>query len=439
MTDREHRPAGPWVRFYEALTGDEDARACREIPDSACREQPRSALLHLVSSLATKTGDELASARLVLAWLLAGLGAPALTIGLLVPLREAGALLPQLLIAGFLRRLPVRKWAWVIGSAVQGLAVAGMAAVAATTSGATAGWLIVGVLVAFSLARGLCSVAHKDVLGKTIDRARRGKVMGYAGAVAGVATIAVGAYVAGAQQAAASTFVWLLGAAGQQWLAAAAAVGALHETPGATEGGANAGAEALRSLQLLRHDAAFRRFVLTRALLLATALSPPFYVALAAERTGAGAAGLGLLLTASGVAGAISAPIWGHLADRSSRQVMIAAALGTGILGIVAFALDAASAAALHSPWTFAALFLAITVAHAGARLGRKTYLVDLATAQTRAAYVAVSNSLIGVLLLAAGAFGAVAERFGSATAILVLALLALVAAVSALRLPELE
>jgi hypothetical protein len=435
------RTTGPWIRFYEALTGDEDARACREIADDACREQPRSALLHLLSSLASKTGDELASARLVLAWLLASLGAPAVTIGLLVPLREAGALLPQLLIAGHLRRLPVRKWAWVIGSVAQGLAVAGMAGVAATTSGASAGWLIVGLLIVFSLARGLCSVAHKDVLGKTIDRARRGKVMGYAGALAGLITIGVGAYLAEARQApaAATVFVWLLGAAGVLWLAAAAAFAALREAPGATEGGANAGAEALRSVGLLRTDAALRRFVITRGLLLATALSPPFYVALAAERSGAGAAGLGLMLTASGVAGAISAPIWGHLADRSSRRVMIAAALVTGTLGIAVFALDAADRGAMRSPWTFAALFLAISVAHAGARLGRKTYLVDLATEQTRAAYVAVSNSAIGVLLLAGSAFGAVAQQLGSSAAILILALFAFVAAASALRLPEVE
>jgi len=429
------------ARFYDALTADEDARACREIPDDACREEPRSAALHLVSSLATKTADELASARLVLAWLLASLGAPALAIGLLVPVREAGALVPQLAIAGYLRRAPVRKWAWVAGSVLQGLAVLGMAAVAATVSGAAAGWSIVGLLAVFSLARGLCSVAHKDVLGKTIDRARRGRVMGYAGALAGLATIAVGAWLAAGRDAPASAaaFVWLLGAAGVLWLAAAAAFAAVRETPGATAGGANALAEALRSVALLGRDAAFRRFVITRTLLLATALSMPFYVALAVERTGAGAAGFGMLLAASGVAGAVSAPVWGHLADRSSRRVMIAAALVTGALGIAVFALDAAGAAALRHEWSFAALFFLTAVAHAGARLGRKTYLVDLADERTRAAYVAVSNSVIGLLLLAGSAFGAVAELLGTPGVILVLALLALAAAASAVRLPEVE
>ncbi|MCL4800824.1 MAG: MFS transporter, partial [Burkholderiales bacterium] len=222
-------------------------------------------------------------------------------------------------------------------------------------------------------------------------------------------------------------------------LAAAAAFAAVREAPGATAGGADALAEALRSVALLGRDAAFRRFVITRTLLLATALSMPFYVALAVERTGTGAAGFGLLLAASGVAGAVSAPVWGHLADRSSRRVMIAAALATGALGIAVFALDAAGAAALRHEWSFAALFFLTAVAHAGARLGRKTYLVDLADERTRAAYVAVSNSVIGLLLLAGSAFGAVAELLGTPGVILVLALLALAAAASAVRLPEVE
>jgi hypothetical protein len=37
---------------------------------------------------------------------------------------------------------------------------------------------IVGLLVLFSLTRGLCSVSAKDVLGKTVSKARRGNLMG---------------------------------------------------------------------------------------------------------------------------------------------------------------------------------------------------------------------------------------------------------------------
>ena len=86
-------------RLYEWLTGDEDSRMCKDIPDEACDEQPRNFFLHLLASLGNKLADELSSARLVLPWLMGVIGAPLWMVGLLVPIREAGALLPQLFVA----------------------------------------------------------------------------------------------------------------------------------------------------------------------------------------------------------------------------------------------------------------------------------------------------------------------------------------------------
>ena len=64
---------------------------------------------HVYALSLTKLADGLLDPKLVLAWLLAALGAGAGWVGLLVPVREAGALLPQLLLAEPIRRLPVRK------------------------------------------------------------------------------------------------------------------------------------------------------------------------------------------------------------------------------------------------------------------------------------------------------------------------------------------
>ncbi|MFP5412415.1 MAG: hypothetical protein ACLGHB_05525 [Gammaproteobacteria bacterium] len=46
-------------------------------------------------------------------------------------------------------------------------------------------------------------------------------------------------------------------------------------------------------------------------------------------------------------------------------------------------------------------------IAHAGVRLGRKTCLVAMAGSNRRTDYVAVSNSVIGAMLLAVGVLGA--------------------------------
>lgn len=63
---------------YEALTAEDDGRVCRDIPETACRHQPRNFLVHVISLGATKAGDGLVDPKLVLSWLLGALGVAAL-------------------------------------------------------------------------------------------------------------------------------------------------------------------------------------------------------------------------------------------------------------------------------------------------------------------------------------------------------------------------
>ena len=431
-------PPGPARDIYGLLTGDEDARVCTDIPAEACREQPRNYLLHIGSLTGTSIGDLLASPKLVLAWLLTHVGAPAFMLGLLVPIRESLSLLPQLFIAKRIREVPVRKWFWVIGSIAQGFCVAGMAVAVTSTEGALAGWLVLGLLVVFSLSRGVCSVASKDVLGKTIAKTKRGSVSGYASSVAGAVIVAVGiaGMLPGTADKGMGFYVMLLSAAGGLWIVSAALYGLLNEYRGATEGGGNAISEALEQLALLREDAELRNFIIVRTLLISTALVAPFYVSLMSEVSGEALSGLGALMIASGAASFVSAPVWGRLSDRSSRLVMAAAAALAAVTGGVTFAV-ATSTGDSVGLWWFPAAYFLLSVAHAGVRLGRKTHLVDIASADNRAAYVAVSNTIIGIMLLVGGAFAGAAAAFGPAGAILAMAAVSAVGALSALRLGE--
>jgi hypothetical protein len=148
------------------------------------REQKQNRHIHTFSLSLTKLGDGVVDPKLVLSWLLTYLGAGAGFVGLLVPLREAGALLPQLFTAVKLRQFAVRKWWWIVGSLIQGLAVLLMAFIAFTLEGDTAGLLIVLLVAIFALARSICSVSYKDVLGKTVDKSVRGRVTGTASSIA---------------------------------------------------------------------------------------------------------------------------------------------------------------------------------------------------------------------------------------------------------------
>lgn len=425
--------------LYNRITGDEDARVCKDIPEAACHEQPRNFFAYLIANLFGKVADEIASAKLVIPWLFGILGVPAAFTGFLVPIREAGVLLPQLLVAAAVRHLAVRKGVWLLGAALSALSLFGMALAAITLQGGGAGGVILLMLVLFSLARGLCSVSAKDVLGKTVSKSRRGMLMGWSASLSGLLVLLVGLWLGSLdlQDSGLKVFAGLLGGGGLLWILAAFAFAAIREEPGATEGGGNALTVALQQLRLLRDDPPFRHFVLARALLLAVALAPPFYVLVAQANAQAGLLGLGALIIANGVATSLSAPFWGYLGDRSSRWVMSLAATGAGLLGVFTFSAVELGWSWATGEWGMAAIFLLLNVMHGGVRLGRKVYLVDMATGENRAAYVAVSNTLIGVLMLVGGLIGLLGDWLGAAAILLLLGLLSLFAALYILRLPE--
>jgi hypothetical protein len=128
--------------------------------------------------------------------------------------------------------------------------------------------------------------------------------------------------------------------------------------------------------------------------------------------------------------------VWGRLADRSSRSVMGWAA-GLGALVVGGFLLLAMVEPLATSPWLYVGAYSLLSVAHAGARLGRKTYVVDLAEGNRRTDYVAVSNTVIGFLLLGAGGVGALAARIGPEWALAGLAALGSLGALLSRTLPE--
>lgn len=426
-------------RVYEALVEEDDARVCDDIPESACREVPGSFVRLLASYVLTKLGDALASPKTVLPWVCTAVGAPPYVAGMLVPLRESGSMLPQIVIGHFVRRLPVRKWVWVAGSLLQAVAVAGLGVVALTLRGAAAGWAILGCVGLFSLSRGLASVSSKDVLGKTIPKTRRGRVTGWSSSAAGLISIGVGLAALAPQlgQADASTYGSLLLVVGVLWVAAAFVYAGIAEKPGATDGGRDGVREAFRSFAILRDDGPFRRFLITRALLMASALSAPFYVALAQERLGSPTWLLGAFVAAAGAASLVSGPIWGRFADRSSRWVMVTAAVGTCVVGLVVAGFSWGEVTLVGTVWFFPAAYFLLSVAHAGVRVGRKTYVVDLGSGNRRTDYVAVGNTVIGVLLLVVGAVGALVPWIGQAGVVALLAAMAAVGALVGTSLPS--
>jgi hypothetical protein len=76
-------------------------------------------------------------------------------------------------------------------------------------------------------------------------------------------------------------------------------------------------------------------------------------------------------------------------------------------------------------------------IAYHGVRQGRVIYLVDMAPKDKRATYTAVSNTVIGIVLLGSGIFGALASLTGARVTLLIFAAMALASVLVAKGLRE--
>ncbi len=424
-------------KLYSALVDDDEDHGQGDLPESMLREVPGNAARLVGGFTLQKLGDRIADPKTVLTWMLTGLGAPGFVIAMLVPIRESGSLLPQAALVPLVRRFGIRSRIWAAGALGQGLAVAAIGLAGVTLNGLGAGLAVLVALAWFALSRAVSSITAKDVLGKTIPRGERGKLTGIAASVAGLAAVGAGlALLAFAKELDPAALGLLVAGASLLWVAAGAVFltvdenrSDVHETHPATS---------LRdSLKVFREDQTFRRFVMARTLLLVTALSPPFVVTLSAAVSESGISGVGPFVVATGVAGLVASPIWGRFADRSSRLVMSLAA-GSGGVVILAY-LGLRLAGLDSSSWLGPVTYLVLAVAHAGARMGRKTYVVDLGTGDQRTRYVAVSNTLIGAILLLVGLGGALLTGVGPQWTLVALALAGLIGAIVAARLPEIH
>jgi len=358
----------------------------------------------LIARTGSKISDRLANPKTTLAWLLQTVGAPAIFIGLIVPIRESGSLLPQVLLSNYLKRFRRRKFAWTLGAGLQGLAMLGCALVGLTLEGTTAGLSILGLVILFSLARGISSLSAKDVLGKSLPKNKRGQLTGWAGSLSGLIAMGAAALLFLDRGDADSTLAYagFLTAAALIWWWAGSLNLRVIEPEGECE--TLALTKGLRGqLGLLREDRAFRDFLIVRGLAIGSGLSTPYLVSLAHERLGGTASWLGAFIIAEGLAAMLSGPIWGRMADRSSRATLrsamfLVALLLASVISYVALS-NAGSIDRLFFP---IALFIN-GLAHAGVRVGRKTHLVNLSGGNKRTDYVAVGNTLIGVLLILAG------------------------------------
>jgi hypothetical protein len=170
-----------------------DGTGLKESESNPTESRSKNFRMNVISGATSKLAEQLAGAKLVIPWLLAGIGAPPSVVGLLVPIRQAGALLPQLAVSGRIRSVAVRKWFWVGAAGVQ---IGALLMVCATglfdMTPVLGAVLVLSALTIYSICRGIGSIAFQDVVAKTTPKGARGILLAYRSAIGGALTIAAG-------------------------------------------------------------------------------------------------------------------------------------------------------------------------------------------------------------------------------------------------------
>ncbi|KAB2809964.1 MFS transporter [Phaeocystidibacter luteus] len=395
-------------KAYELLTEDE-TRSCDAISEEACKEVPGNFSWIVANGSLTKLAEQLISPKVTLPWLFDFLMVPQSLLGLIVPIRDAGSLLPQLAVAGFIRSRAKRKWFWVGAAIVQALAM--FASIWALTweSPMLSGLWILFMLLVFSIASGVGSVSFKDVSAKVIPKGQRGQMLAARSWIGGILGLAAGAYlIFFVKDKSELLFTVLFGAAGFLWLGGAFTYSMVKEYSGAMEGGRTPIQSWKSGVAVFKRESNFRRFIYTRALLMALPLSIPFMVSVGRSVTDGAFSALGALIVATGLAQVVSSNIWGIQADKSAPRVMLISSLVAvgSVLYVVIFPYFPDS---WQSVWTFAPALFTIGVAYSGAKISRKTYLMDIAPSSDRPTWVSMANTSMGIATLVAAGIGTLA------------------------------
>jgi MFS family permease len=433
-------------RVYSALITRSD-EVEDDLPEEQRADVARNGFRLVLASTLQFSGDQTVKASTVLPWLFHALGVPAALTGLLVPIRESGSMLPQAFLTPLILRFRRRKWVFITGALIQALAVAVMAATAALGTGLAAGVVILAALTVFSLGRALGSITSKDIQGRTLPKGERGQINGLSTTASGLVVIILGLTILyfGSGDLTGPEIAWLLAGGAVLWVGVAAVYAGIREpideaaARNEPRSETDAGNWFTRMYTLLSDDHDFRHFVVVRSLLLASALSPPFIVALAAQSGPDTLSDLGGYILASGIAALLGGRLFGRWADRSSKNLMTvgaAVASATIIAFVAVVTLSGDFDDALWHSLVFVGAYFVLTLIHTGVRVGRKTYVIDMAEGDLRTTYVAVSNSAMGLILLFTGVVSSGLATFGEIWALLFLAALGLVGTFASARLP---
>jgi len=376
----------------------------------------------LISGLSlNKLADLLISAKTTLTALLVSVGAPVWMIGWLVPIRESGALLPQVLISVYLRNHAERHKVWRLGMFIQAFSVMGIIASVTLFTGFTAGAGVLLSLVILSIGRSACSLTVKDIEADVAKKGKRGNLIGIASTISGLVTLCIAIPLVVFEGALSSNMLLVI------LCASLLSFGATLICVWPIKTRVDAGDKS-RDTFSVDFDSTVYKFIFVRGLFVHSALVAPYFMI---ERDGDVQELLPIYIGAEALAALLSSIVWGKIADKSAKLTLQL----SGVLALFAcvglLTLDSTSI------FISALLFFVLAIAHAGVRTGRKTYSLDVKEGHERTELVGFSNTAIGLILLGFGALYAALTSILSFTVVYIMLVMLVLAILATVILPN--
>ncbi|GEA07836.1 MFS transporter [Alteromonas sp. KUL42] len=378
-----------------------------------------------------KLADLLISVKTTLTALFIMIGAPAWMIGWLVPIRESGALLPQALLGVYLRRHSARHVVWRTGMCVQFFSVfltffsvlvfEGKFLAEVNSKGAWVGGMILVALMCLSLGRAACSLTVKDIEASVAKKGERGNLIGLASTASGLVTLLIALPLYIFNDALNLYFVaGIVGFSALAFFVSLVVIWPIETYVDVSEH---------QSKGIKLHvDTTVYKFILVRGIFVHSALVAPYFLL---QKEADVQDYLPIYIAAEALASLLSSLIWGAVADKSAKLTLqIAGGLAlVACLGLLLIQSEHVVVSAV--------LFFILAVAHAGVRTGRKTYSLDIKEGHDRTMLVGLSNTAIGIILLAFGGFYALLTPMLSFSVVYIMSAMLAIGIVSTALLPN--
>ncbi len=397
------------------------------------QQQRRNFTLGVLNGVFVQPAIAFIDPSMVLSWFLAQLGVSNVLIGLVNPIRMGSSFLLQILVSWHLQRKAYKLPFYQTIAVLRCVLLLCLAAVVAFIPSESP-WIVIGffaILIIYSLISGLLGVPFMDIVAKMIPSRRRGSFFAqrsFWGNVLVLGASAVVGYVLeepdGLRFPINIAVLFVL--ASFFYGLTSIALSFIHEPPGETKSESVRWIEQIRrGIDLLRTDAHYRLFLMTRLALIPADWAGPFYIVYAKNALGISPRLVGFYIAARTTAAILSNLLWGRISDRKGNRQLIRIANWIGLtipLSALGVGLLAAHQATLPPwlPYLYTLVFIAYGAFSAASAIGGMNYLLDIVPSAERSLYLGFNSTIFGIVRFSALASGLIVDWVGYREVILV-------------------